>query len=322
MAEISVVIPVLNESQNVLDVLEALVRQSCVPGEVCFVDAGSVDGTPDLVRQASKSSKYPFAVRVLELKSAFPGAGRNAGVRESRFDTIACTDAGGVVDPQWLARLTAPLQDNPTVGLVVGGFEARGRTQFEHLVGLLTVRKTANLALLSAGGASVAFRKSAWEKAGGYAEDVYPCEDAVFLRAVLESGIRIERAPEALFYWKPRSSLRALARQYHHYAWGDATLGVNTRRHSLRIMFYLVLLLALLSGLSAWPAQAVVLALLVYLGILSFRGWRQMQWPGAWLWAPLILLTKDLAQIAGWMKGQWNRLQRGPRNIHGRRTEG
>lgn len=350
--DVSVVIPVLNEAESLPSLLDSLEAQSCLPSEVIVVDGGSTDGTRNLVDEYSKRAGLPFDVRLIEADGARPGRGRNLGARAARHDIVACSDAGVTLHVDWLRHLIAPLgtpvrekpdapsgersEDEgaarePSVHeifvheVAVGSFVARGTTLFERLIGILLIRPPKRVKLLYAGGVSIAFRKGAWERIGGYAEDTYPCEDAQFLRDLNRAQITTARATDALTFWRPRSTFRALWHQYRSYAWGDAMIQLGLHRHLLRASFYGLCLLGLSTplwwtGSFGWIAAAAGGSLLAaYLVVPTVRAWRELRSAATWFLGPAILATKDLAQICGYIEGTWNRMRGGSRDF-GRRA--
>src|SRR5436305_12826743 len=97
--EISVVVPVLDDERGMRELLESLEAQSRLPDECVVVDGGSKDGTVELLRRYSA----PFDLRLVSLPGRNIAAARNEGVRQARFEWIACTDAGCLPASDWLA---------------------------------------------------------------------------------------------------------------------------------------------------------------------------------------------------------------------------
>src|SRR5437870_4525817 len=67
---VSVIVPVRNEESSIRGVLDALLTQTLPAHEVIIADAGSVDGTKDIVREFIRAG-HP--VRLVEDADAFPG---------------------------------------------------------------------------------------------------------------------------------------------------------------------------------------------------------------------------------------------------------
>ena len=78
---------------------------------------------------------------------------------------------------------------------------------------------------------SIAFRKDLWRKVGGYPEHIYNAEDTLFDIKMLHTGAKMEFVPDAYVYWQPRSSIRALAKQFYNYRKSDVEAGIWKRTY-------------------------------------------------------------------------------------------
>ena len=103
IAEVSVVVPVLDEIDHLPRCLDAL-RIQGESLELIFVDDGSTDGSIEYLESQSD---------VVLLHSPFQGAyaARNVGVQQARGTWIAFTDADCVVPSDWLQLLIASAED-------------------------------------------------------------------------------------------------------------------------------------------------------------------------------------------------------------------
>ncbi len=95
----SVIVPFLNEEKLIERCLKALLQQEFDKQdyELIFIDNGSSDRSPDIVRQ------YP--VTLLHESHRDPYFARNRGVRMARGQFIAFTDSDCIVDRHWLTNL-------------------------------------------------------------------------------------------------------------------------------------------------------------------------------------------------------------------------
>jgi hypothetical protein len=167
----------------------------------------------------------------------------------------------------------------------------------------------------------VAFRRDAWETVEGYPEWIDFCEDLVYDFRMAACFGQFEFAPQAVAYFRPRTTLRAFLRQYYLYARGDGKADLFPRRHLIRYLTYLVVLpLILVAGLalSPWWLLALPLGgaymvatpyrrLLNQWGALRFR-----EKLAAVLWVPVIRVTGDLAKMAGYPAGRLWRTRNHP----------
>jgi glycosyltransferase involved in cell wall biosynthesis len=235
---IAVIATVLNEGEGLRRLLDSLVAQTRHPDEVVIVDGGSRDNTVAILN--TYADRLPM--RVFSVAGANISAGRNHAIRAAQADIIAATDAGVVLAPDWLEKLTAPLLADAHITVVGGFFRAEALTRFELAMGA-TVLPTAtevNPQTFLPSSRSVAFRKTAWSATGGYPEWLDYCEDLIFDFRLKATQPPFAFAPDALVDFRPRGSWGAFYKQYYRYARGDGKADLWRKRHAIRYLTYLV----------------------------------------------------------------------------------
>ncbi len=111
MVQLSVVVPVRNEEDNILPLLEeihAALEQRC-EFEVVYVDDGSRDGTPRILRDALV--RFPRLRVLAHRQSCGQSAALLTGVRAARGEWIGTLDGDGQNDPADLPKLLAARDD-------------------------------------------------------------------------------------------------------------------------------------------------------------------------------------------------------------------
>jgi glycosyltransferase involved in cell wall biosynthesis len=331
MVKVSVIATVLNEGQAMDRLLGSLATQSRRPDEVVIADGGSTDGTLAILSAWSASGELPL--RVLRKPGANISEGRNAAIAAATGDVIAVTDAGVRLEKTWLEALVAPFEE-PGVGefvaVVSGWFVAAPQTLFETAMGatvLPHLREIKPNAFLPSS-RSVAFRKVAWEAAGGYPEWLDYCEDLILDLRLRDLYGTFAFSPRAVVHFRPRSSLRAFFKQYYQYARGDGKADLWRKRHAIRYATYLVLgpalvLMALLH--SPWWWLALLAGAVLYTATPYRRLWQMWQPYGpfqrlrALLLVPVIRATGDVAKMMGYPVGvRWRRLNLHRPEVHWR----
>jgi glycosyltransferase involved in cell wall biosynthesis len=324
--KISLISTVLNEARSLPTLLDSIAAQTRQPAEVIICDGGSSDNTIDLLR-----SERRFPLRVIEHSGANISQGRNLAIAEASGEVIACVDAGVRLDPQWLEKLIEPMAPSPTLlrsgeqgrEICAGFFLPDGHTPFEIAMGATVLPQLSdiNSETFLPSSRSVAFTKAAWQAVGGYPEWIDYCEDLLFDLALREKFGAFAFAPEAIAYFKPRSSLKSFFKQYYLYARGDGKANLWLKRHLIRYGTYLIGVpaIALLGAISPWFWLLYVVGAAFYLkrpyqrlrpmwGSLSRSG--QIKSIG---WVPVIRVAGDIAKMLGYPVGVlWRRRFRRP----------
>ena len=308
---VAVVVPVLNEAESLPGLLDDLKGQLPPPAQIVVVDAGSHDGTRELLERERR--RLPALV-VLEADGATPGLGRNAGIEAASADLVVTLDAGSRVGPGFLAAL-ADAAGPRTVS--VGVAEADARTAFDRAVGWFTLRAfkprdrpgPVGAEFLPAGRNGLCFSREAWRAAGGYPPELPWGEDKLFVRALREAGYELAAVPEAVVRWRPRRSLGELYRQYRNYGHGDALGRVDRQNELVTIAIYAAgAVLAVLALLGSRLAGALLAAgVAAYISVFVLAARRALGFDRALAWVPLVRVLVDVAKVHGFLEGTLRR---------------
>lgn len=213
---VSVVVPTRNRAGYLTVTLESLAGQSTdAPYETIVVDDGSSDDTASLAERAG--------ARVVRHESARgPNAGRNSGIEASRAPLIALIDDDVRIPPGWVAAMAAGAERHGWAEAIGGPIRASLEGPAPHGCG----RESAPITTLDLGpedretdfvwSANMAVRRAAFERIGGFDEDVpiYGDEEEWLLR-LHASGGRVAYVADAWLEHRRAGDdarLRALAR--------------------------------------------------------------------------------------------------------------
>ena len=202
-----------------------------------IADGGSTDATPGLLASCA-------ADRALLSVVTGPGPiaeNRNAAIRAAESQIIACTDAGCVPELEWLERLTEPFADRRRVGGRV--LPARWAPAASTAAGavMMTTEAEVDLDNFLPGGSSQAFRRSVWERAGGFPEGHGVGEDTLFGERLRALGYKPVFVPDAVVAWQPPTDLRAMADKAWSWGQADGTNQVRTGAYAKVLSRLLVL---------------------------------------------------------------------------------
>lgn len=231
---VSVVIPLRDSAATLQRCLDAVLGQD-YPGrlDVVLAVGPSSDTTGNIARAAAAADAR---VRVVSNPSGKTPAALNAGIAASDSEVVARVDGHAVVPPGYLRRAVTTLLE--TAADNVGGVQAaEGETPFEKAVAAaMTSKFGVGNASFHYGGEPGptdtvylgVFRRAALDRVGGFDETLIRNQDYELNWRIRDTGGVVWFDPELAVRYRPRSSLRSLARQYFEYgAWKREVL----RRH-------------------------------------------------------------------------------------------
>jgi glycosyltransferase involved in cell wall biosynthesis len=301
--KISLVVTVLNEEKTIEPFLNSVEKQTLKPDEVIIVDGGSVDWTLEILAERKEK------IRVLIMKGANRSLGRNRGVEEATGDIIAFTDAGCVLDKNWLLELTKPFSDEK-VEVVAGYYNAITKSAFEKCVApyALVMPDRVNPKNFLPASRSMAIRKETFNKAGGFPLNYSDNEDYVFANQLKKMGTKMILTKDAIVSWMPRTTLRSFWKMIYRFARGDAKAGLRTLKVlSVFARYGLLLLLLFLSKYFNNFLLYFSSIFFLYLLWSVVKNYKYVKDLRAFYILPLLQLTSDFAVISGTIVGLLSR---------------
>ena len=167
----SIVIPAYNASATIERAVGSVLAQSSPDFELIVVDDGSTDDTAALVERIADPR-----IRIVRQKNAGEGAARNAGIAAASNEWVALLDADDFWFEDHLAELDRLKRDHPNAGIVASGLivvpsgkpaARRGRRR-GHASREVRFFREVGRATNPLSASSIALRKSALDKIGGY----------------------------------------------------------------------------------------------------------------------------------------------------------
>jgi len=164
----SIVIPTLNEAELLPQLLDRLAAQTFRDFEVIVADAGSSDGTRELVRERG----------LIVTDGGLPATGRNRGAAIARGDFLFFFDADVLPPPDFLANAIAEIEEEG-MRLATCWFDPDSDHPLDALLFDLA-NLYVRLSLRSdphAGGFAIFIERVLFERIGGFDEDLKLAED-------------------------------------------------------------------------------------------------------------------------------------------------
>jgi glycosyltransferase involved in cell wall biosynthesis len=314
--KISLIATLKNEAASIAGFLDGLLRQSRSPDEIVLVDGGSTDGTIAAIEAVQRATAVP--IRLIEAPGTNISEGRNIAIDGASHDAIAVTDAGTRPEPDWLAKLVAPLESDPELAVSAGFFLPGGEGWRQRALAIVITpqREEIDPSEFLPSSRSVAFRRTWWRRVGGYPEWLRHCEDLVFDLELRRAKAPFAFVPDAIVVWDARPDLRSFARQYFNYARGDGHADLWLKRHLLRYAAYALAGTVLARRRNALTLSALLLGWLGYQHKFLRRlirippSSKRSERLRAFAYLPLVVTTGDAAKMVGYAVGRWERLGR------------
>jgi glycosyltransferase involved in cell wall biosynthesis len=189
MERVSVIIPVYNGAATIGRALASVFAQTLPAFEIVVVDDGSTDNT------ASVLAGYGDKIRVVRQANRGLPAARNAAVAASRGELLALIDHDDEWIPQKLERAVAAMRSDPAAALLysdlivvneageefrrsqIGPDTAHAPTMDEMLARIWPITPS-----------TVVMRRDAFDRAGGFCEQLISAEDIHFWLLMREQG--------------------------------------------------------------------------------------------------------------------------------------
>lgn len=278
---VTVIMPVIDEERHLADsVARILEQQYDGPLDVVIAVGPSKDRTDEVAQRLAAADAR---VIVVANPTGRTPAGLNAAIAAARGEVIVRVDGHAMIPGDYVATAVETL-DRTGADNVGGIMAAEGVTAFECAVARAMTSK------FGVGGASFhvggeagpaltvylgTFRRSALDRVGGYDESMVRAQDWEMNLRIRETGGLIWFTPDMQVTYRPRSSVRALARQYHDYGrWRREVVRRNPGTLSLRYLAAPVAVAAMALGLVLLVIGAIAgIGWLALLGALPILGY-------------------------------------------------
>lgn len=309
---VSVIMPVLNEERHLRNSVRHILEQEYAGEmEVVIALGPSADRTDEIA--AELVAEDPRVHTVANPTGRTPAA-LNAAIKASRHPVVVRVDGHGMLSPNYIATAVRLLEETGAAN--VGGImHAEGENAWEDAVAAAMTSKigVGNAAFHTGGRAGPAetvylgvFRREALEQQGGYNEEFIRAQDWELNFRIREAGGGVWFSPELKVRYRPRPSVKALAKQYKDYGkWRHVVARYHAGSINLRYLAPPAAVCAIAAGLVA-GAAVTPWALIVPGGYLaaivagSLPAGKGLS-PKARVQVPLALATMHMAWGVGFL---------------------
>jgi len=225
---VSIIIPAYNEEVNAVKTIENLLQQDYPCFDIIFVDDGSKDHTYTKVLAAFGCNNK---VTVLTKPNGGKASALNYGISRTENEFVVCIDADTQLRPD-AVRLLMQKMNSPVHGKIIGAVAGNVKVGNEHTpltkwqsIEYTTAQNFDRRAFDLINGITVvpgaigAFRKSAIEAAGGFANDTL-AEDCDLTIRILRNGYQVVNCNEAIAVTEAPETLKQFMKQRFRWCYG------------------------------------------------------------------------------------------------------
>jgi len=203
LPKISVLIPAFNEQDSIKDTINSILDSDYPKNkfEVIFINDGSRDQTLERAKEIENKN-----LKILTKPNGGKATALNLGIKKAKGEIIFTMDADTNVPKNSMKQMTRYFKDPGVMSVTPGMLIEKPKTilqrvqHMEYLTGIF-LRKTFSIlnAVHITPGAFSAYRKSFFDKYGGYEEDNIT-EDLEIALRIQYKGYKIENSPESQAY--------------------------------------------------------------------------------------------------------------------------
>ncbi len=300
---VSLIVTVFNEQESIERFLNSVLHQTISPKELVIVDGGSTDETVERIKNYESRIKKKSISLNLIIKKGNRSVGRNEAVRRSSNNIIACSDAGNILDKNWLEKITGPFK-NKKIDVVAGYYKGLPKNNFQKslIPYVLVMPDKVNPKEFLPATRSIAFKKSIWEKVGGFDEKYSHNEDYVFGKKLKKINANIFFAKNAIVNWIPRKNIKESFIMFYRFAYGDIEAKILRPKVFLIFLRYVFALFTILAArfISYDFVWLLIFAFLAFYSTWAVsKNYKYIRNFSAAFYLPFIQFLSDFAVLSG-----------------------
>ena len=309
--KVAVVIPAKNAEKTLEKAFVSVLNQKTEEQiEVCIAVAPSEDSTLDVAKRIEFDNEN---VTLVENPSGETPAGLNLAITNTQAPVIVRLDAHAELEEEYISTALETLKKTGAAN--VGGRQNPvGATPFEKAVGIaISSRFGAGDARFRTGGEEGevdtvylgVFDRNSIENVGLFDESLIRNQDAELNWRLRETGKKIWFQPELIASYKPRSTLKELAKQYYDYGkWRRHVVSIHPRSIKLRQLIpplnALVFLLGIIFGFFWAPSLSFPV---LYIAGIFFVTTVKSKTVTDFIYLLIIFPTIHFSWTAGFLRG-------------------
>lgn len=216
MKKVSIIIPVFNTKHYYInDAINSALKQTYKNIEIIIVNDGSTDKE---TIEYLETINNPV-IKVFHQENKGLAEARNKGIKNCSGEYILPLDSDDIIDSTYIEKACNIMNSISDIGIVYCKANLFGTKSGEWK---LDDYNFPNILSGNCIFCTALFRKSDWEKVGGYKKEmIYGWEDFEFWLSLIENGAKVYKIPEILFHYRQHneSMLSGVISSRLKYSW-------------------------------------------------------------------------------------------------------
>ncbi|AUC82082.1 glycosyltransferase family A protein [Lacinutrix sp. Bg11-31] len=198
---VSIIVPCYNQSQFLDEALASVYHQTAKDWECIIVDDGSKDQTKEVAKRwCDKDSRFLYIYQ----ENAGLSATRNTGINRAKGIYVLPLDADDKIADNYIALALSTFKKDEAIKVVYAKAEKFGSVSEKWNLKDFSLKNLSRNNMIFC---SALFRKSDWERIGGYDENMlYGWEDWELWIAMLKNGGKVVKLDNTCFFYRIKES--------------------------------------------------------------------------------------------------------------------
>jgi glycosyltransferase involved in cell wall biosynthesis len=214
---VAIVIPNFNYGEYIVGAVESAIHQVHPVKEIIVVDDGSTDDSLSILHKNYKNNSL---VKIIAQENQGVASARNKGISATQQPFIVCLDADDMLDPHFIQVCQDAMINDRGLGIAYTGITLEQGYGWESYTawppefdwGIQASPHNPPQNCIPSGSM---FRRSMWERAGGYRQAYAPAEDTEFWTRGLSTGFTAQKVTrEGLFMYRAHPGSASRTKEY------------------------------------------------------------------------------------------------------------
>lgn len=193
---VSIIVPCYNQAHFLNESLQSVLDQTYPHWECIIVNDGSPDNIQEIATQwLEKDSRFKY----LKKENGGLSSARNAGIAISEGYYILPLDSDDKIHSHYLEKIVQAFFNNPELDLVTSRIQLFGVVNKELQLPTYNYNR---ILIRNCFSHCSCFKKTSWEKEGGYDENMKSFEDWEFWIRILNEKSQVYKIPEKMFIYR------------------------------------------------------------------------------------------------------------------------